>query len=53
MKGNQLTFTVDLNFNGMEIHLAFTGSVEGDKLNGSMDAHGKAMPTTGERQPKA
>jgi hypothetical protein len=53
VKGNQLDFKVDLQFNGMEIHLTFSGTVDGDKLKGSMDANGQAMATTGERQPKA
>src|SRR5207253_9375516 len=38
VKGNQLTFTVDLHFNGMEVHLAFSGTVDGDKLKGSTEA---------------
>lgn len=52
VKGNQLDFKVDLQFNGNDIHLTFSGAVDGDKLKGSMDANGQAMPTTGERQPK-
>jgi hypothetical protein len=53
VKGNQLDFKVDLQFNGNDVHLSFSGTVDGDKLKGSMEANGQAMPTTGERQPKA
>jgi hypothetical protein len=52
VKGNQLDFKVDLQANGMDIHLTFSGAVDGDKLKGSIDANGQAMATTGERQPK-
>jgi len=52
VKGNQLNFKVDLQANGTDIHLTFSGTVDGDKLKGSMDANGQAMATTGERQPK-
>lgn len=53
VKGNQVDFKVDLQFNGNDVHLAFSGTVDGDKLKGTMEANGQAMATTGERQPKA
>src|SRR5262249_15635723 len=53
VKGNQLNFKVDLQFNGNDVHLTFTGTLDGDKLKGSMEANGQTMATTGARQPKA
>jgi hypothetical protein len=52
VKGNQLDFKVDLQFNGNAIHLTFSGTVDGDKLKGTTEANGQSMPTNGERQPK-
>jgi hypothetical protein len=53
VKGNQLDFKVDLQFNGTDVHLTFSGTVDGNNLKGSMEANGQAMATTGERQPRA
>ena len=52
VKGAQLDFTVDVQVNGMLIHLAFSGTVEGDKLKGAVTANGQNLATTGERAPK-
>jgi hypothetical protein len=52
VKGNQLAFSVDLTIDGNVIHLGFTGSVEGDKLQGSFSSGDATFATTGERQPR-
>lgn len=53
VKDKQLAFTVDIDFNGMPVHLEFTGTVEGNQLKGTMNANGSLLSTTGERAPKA
>ncbi len=51
VNGNQLGFTADLDTGGMVIHLKFSGTLDGDKLKGMMEANGGTpAPTTGERQ---
>jgi hypothetical protein len=52
VKGSQLAFTVDLTINGQAIHLSFTGSIDGDKLQGSFNNGDAIYPVAGERQPK-
>jgi hypothetical protein len=52
VKGNQVEFAADINVGGQEIHLQFTGTIEGDKLKGTMTAGDSNLPTTGDRQPK-
>jgi hypothetical protein len=53
VKGNQLDFAVDITVDGQEIHLNFTGTIEGDRLKGAFSQGGASYATTGERQPKA
>jgi hypothetical protein len=53
VKGTQLDFAVDVQVNGMLVHLAFSGTVEGDRLKGAVTANGQNLATTGERAPKA
>jgi hypothetical protein len=50
VNGNQLDFTADLDMGGMVIHLKFSGTLDGDKLKGTMEANGSPLPTTGDRQ---
>jgi hypothetical protein len=50
VNGNQLSFGADLDMGGMVIHLKFSGSLDGDKLKGTMEANGSTLPTTGDRQ---
>ena len=50
LNGNQLSFTADLDMGGTLIHLKFTGTLDGDKLKGTMEANGGNLPTTGDRQ---
>jgi hypothetical protein len=53
VKGSQLDFTTDLQLNGMLIHVEFSGSVDGDRLKGTVNANGQNLAATGERAPKA
>jgi hypothetical protein len=50
VNGNQLSFVADLETGGMVIHLKFSGTLDGDKLKGTMQANGGMLPTEGERQ---
>ena len=51
VNGNQLGFTADLDTGGMVIRLKFSGTLDGDKLKGMMEANGGTpVPTTGDRQ---
>lgn len=52
VNGNQIGFTADLDTGGMTIHLKFSGTLDGDKLKGTMEANDSSLPTTGDRQPK-
>lgn len=53
VNGSHLSFTADLDTNGMVIHLKFNGTLEGDRLSGTMEANDNSLPTTGARAPKA
>jgi hypothetical protein len=53
VKGNQLDFAVDITVGGEQLHLKFTGTIEGDRLKGALSQGGNNYITTGERQPKA
>jgi hypothetical protein len=50
VNGNQLEFAADLDTGGMVIHLKFSGTLDGDKLKGTMQANDTMLPTEGERQ---
>jgi hypothetical protein len=50
VNGNQLEFVADLDTGGMVIHLKFSGTLDGDKLKGTMQANDTMLPTEGERQ---
>jgi hypothetical protein len=52
-RGNQLDFAVDITVGGEQLHLKFTGTIDGNALKGSFSQGGNNYTTTGERQPKA
>lgn len=42
--GNDVSFSVALNFSGQSIALNFTGAVKGDTINGQIDVPGVGVP---------
>ncbi len=53
VKGNQLDFVVDIMVSDQMLHLKFSGTVEGDRLKGTISPPDQSYVTTGERQPEA
>src|SRR5436190_23958086 len=47
--GKTLTFSQDVTFNGMDLHLAYTGTVEGDTIKGTFEAGGQTMNWSAKR----
>lgn len=42
--GNDLSFSLSLNFSGQQIALNFTGTAKGDTINGQIDVPGVGIP---------
>jgi len=50
LAGKTLTFERDISFNGMDLHLVYTGTVDGDTIKGTFEANGQKMDWSAKRR---
>jgi hypothetical protein len=52
LKGDAISFAVNLTVNGNELHLAFSGKRTGKALKGDLHVGDMTVPWSGERAPQ-
>jgi hypothetical protein len=52
LKGDAISFVVDLTVNGQELHLEFSGKRNGKAFKGDLHVGDRTMPWSGERAPQ-